>query len=664
MALKPAGRNPARPAPSLSFSALTLLLLLVSVLAGTLATTDSAFAQAQGERITGFSSDITIGQDGTLTVRESISVNVQGDQIQRGIFRDFPTTYEDRLGNVIRVSFDVQRVTRNGRDEPYALENIANGRRVRIGSADVLLDYGIQVYTITYTTDRQIGFFEDHDELYWNVTGNGWAFTIDSAEAVIRLPGAELLDFDYYTGPQGAQEKDATATRLSADSIRFNTTAPLTPGEGLTAVVSFPKGIIAPPTAAEEATNFLRNNGATCAALFGLIGLLGFYYYIWDRVGRDPARGVIIPLFAPPEGFSPAAIRFVHRMGYDRKAYAAALVSMAVKGYLHISEHGSDYTLTRTSKSEDEANLSKGERAIAGVLFAGRNSIELENANHKTISKSITALQDALRAEDENVYFVTNSGWFYTGLLILFGSAILTVVLSDSPVAAGGILMWVSIWSMGTTFLVFRALEKWRGVSVSGGRRIADIGGAIFATIFAAPFVFFLIVGLALVGGALPILAAGALVAQGVLAFVFYRLLKAPTKAGAKVRDEIEGFWMFLTTAEKNRLEVLHPPNVTPEVFEKFLPYAIALDAENAWSRKFQAEIAEAGQAATQTSYVPHWYTGHSFRRLGTTGFVSSIGSAVASATAAAATAPGSSSGMGGGGSSGGGGGGGGGGGW
>jgi len=117
-------------------------------------------------------------------------------------------------------------------------------------------------------------------------------------------------------------------------------------------------------------------------------------------------------------------------------------------------------------------------------------------------------------------------------------------------------------------------------------------------------------------------------------------------------------------TAEKDRLEVLHPPQVTPEVFERFLPYAIALDAENEWSRKFETEAARAGQAPDQQTYSPRWYSGSSYSRFGSSDFASSIGGAIAGATAAAATAPGRSSGSGGGGSSGGGGGGGGGGGW
>jgi uncharacterized membrane protein len=145
---------------------------------------------------------------------------------------------------------------------------------------------------------------------------------------------------------------------------------------------------------------------------------------------------------------------------------------------------------------------------------------------------------------------------------------------------------------------------------------------------------------------------------------VFYHLLKAPTLLGAKILDQIEGFRMFLNTAEKNRLEVLNPPQVTPEVFEKFLPYAIALDCENQWSKKFEAEAAAAGMTPNASGgyYMPYWYSGGNFGNFGS-GFAAGLGASLAASAASAATAP-SSSGSGGGGFSGGGGGGGGGGGW
>jgi hypothetical protein len=618
----------------------------------------------RGERVVSFDSDVTIGTDGALTVRETIVVNVQGNVFKRGILRDFPTDYRDRMGNRTRVRFDVQTVTRDGKDEPYARESLSNGVRLRVGDADVYLEHGLHTYVITYQTNRQIGFFEGFDELYWNVTGNGWDMAIDKATATIHLPpGASVVQSAYYPGPQGAAEKNARETRTGGGTIRYETTRPLSNYEGLTVAVAFTKGIVQPPSSAEEAENFLMDNAATGAALIGLIGLALYFGYAWWKFGRDPQRGAIIPLFEPPKNFAPATTRFVQRMGYDRKAFAAALVDMAVKGYLKISEESGTYTLTRTGKSEDETGLAKGEKALAQKLFAGGSSIALKNSNHTTVQSAIGALQTKLRTEDEGVYFKTNRGWFWGGIAILALSAILTALLSDASAEMLPLLLPIGAFSVALAFLSHRAYVAWLGIS-GPGFRIFNIIGALFSTFFAVVLLLVVAIGLfSFPDDLLPKAAMVALVIQGILAFVFYRLLKAPTVAGQKIRDQIEGFKMFLGTAEQHRLEMLHPPHVTPEVFEKYLPYAIALDVENEWSKKFEAEAAAAGMDTSRT-YSPGWYSGSSFSRLGTTGFVSAVGTAVASAAASAAVAPGSRSGSGGGGFSGGGGGGGGGGGW
>jgi uncharacterized membrane protein YgcG len=616
------------------------------------------------EAIKDFSSDITIGSDGTLTVKESITVQSEGDRIQHGIFRDFPTDYRGPFGNRIRVGFEVVEVERDGSAEPYQVENINNGKRVRIGRAEVTLNPGLHRFLIVYRTNRQIGFFPDFDELYWNVTGTRWDFPIEHAEAAIHLPpGAMVKQIAFYTGPEGAQGK-AARSDVDGDTVRFATTASLTPREGLTVGVGFSKGAVAPPSSADTLTDLVRENGSSIAALFGLAAL-GFYYFAaWLKFGRDPARGVIVPLFAPPKNFSAASVRFVHRMAYDRKAFAAALIAMAVKGYLKIAEGPDAYVLNRTGKSENETGLAQTETAIARTLFSSRDSIVLKNQNHDTVSRAITALRSTLKREDEGVYFVTNSWWFFGGLAILVMSGALAAALADDPGPAIGILIWLSAWTAGTSFLLHQAAQQWLSVFQGPGSRILNFIGALFSSFFAIPFVGGLAFGMFILSRSLPMIVLAALMAQGVLAYVFYHLLKAPTLAGAKIRDELDGFKTYLTAVETPRLEVLHPPQVTPDVFEKFLPYAIALDAENAWSRKFEAEAARAAQATERTSYTPVWYSGSSFDRLGTTGFASALGASVASATAAAATAPGSSSGSGGGGSSGGGGGGGGGGGW
>ena len=176
------------------------------------------------ERILAFSSDIVVHPDASMTVTETVTVRAEGDQIRRGIFREFPTDYRDRLGNRYRVGFEVLSVRRDGAGEPYHAERLSNGVRVYVGRRDRFLEPGSYTYEITYRTDRQLGYFEDHDELYWNVTGNGWGFPIDRVAATVTLPETvptESVTVTAYTGLQGSTEgsyaADVTSVRPSWD---------------------------------------------------------------------------------------------------------------------------------------------------------------------------------------------------------------------------------------------------------------------------------------------------------------------------------------------------------------------------------------------------------------------------------------------------------------
>ena len=168
------------------------------------------YAQAQSERIISYDSKITINKDGSMLVTETIKVHAAGNKIKRGIYRDFPTDYEDEYGNNIRILFEIKEVLRDGLREPYHTERQSNGVRVYFGSSSYYLNTGKYTYTITYKTNRQIGYFEDHDELYWNVTGNGWDFDIERASATIFLPkgiGRNDITPIAFTGSEGSTQK-------------------------------------------------------------------------------------------------------------------------------------------------------------------------------------------------------------------------------------------------------------------------------------------------------------------------------------------------------------------------------------------------------------------------------------------------------------------------
>jgi len=607
------------------------------------------------ERIVQFISDVTVERNGDLLVSETIRVEAEGNVIRRGIFRDFPTVYTRADGTRVEVGFHPDMVTRNGAAENYVLEGISNGVRVRIGHPDRLLSRGQHTYVIRYRTTRQIGFFADYDELYWNVTGTGWAFPIDMAEARITLP--EKVPFRQtavYTGPQGARGKDAAVVSQEPGRIVFRTTRPLPARNGLTVAAAWQKGVVEPPTAARRAQYWLEDNRGLVIALVGLIAAMLYYGFAWLRVGRDPPAGTIIPLFAPPDGMSPAAARYVDRMSFDNHCFTAAIVGLGVKGHLRIVEDGTTSTI---EKREGGKPLSPEEHAVMSRLFAADNSILLSQSNHVPLGRAKEGLGEALSKTYLGRLFANNYAWsgIGLGLVLLFALAVLIVlgVARQTHVLATMVMIGIfgvlfAMTAGAMIFIGWQRVQRTIWLLVGGlGLLLLTAAGALVFMWLTNP-------------GAANLVLAGTFLAMGVVAGAGFPLLKAPSRGGRQTMDQIEGFREYLSVAEEDRLNALNPPSKTPELFERFLPYAIALDCQNAWAAKFAGVLAAAGTAAAATA----WYVGNRDWASDPVSFADHLGSSLDSTLSSSSTAPGSSSGSGGGGSSGGGGGGGGGGGW
>ena len=622
-----------------------------------------ARAQQALEAIELFRSEIEVARDATVALRETIRVRAAAREIRHGIFRDFPTRYRDRLGNRVVVGFDVLDVRRDGRPEPYTLEPIDNGVRIRIGRADVELRPGQYTYVLTYQTNRQLGFFSDHDELYWNVTGNDWAFPIERAEARVQLPpGIELeaIRIEAYTGPAGAQGRNYRARIADDNAAEFETTQALAVREGLTVVVGFPKGVVTPPTTAERLQYFFGDNRTALIALAGWGVLLLYYAVVWSHVGRDPAAGPIVVRYEPPRGLSPARMRYLVRMGFDQKTFAITALSLAVKRFLTIRHDGTSYTLVRNPGANPV--LTSEESALAKSLLSSRPQIQLSQANHKEVRAATKATREALKLAAEKIHFLTNKQYAVPGLIV--SALVLLGTLASLPgqqlAISAFMSVWLTGWTVGVFALTVAALAAWRSaISERSGK---SLGAAMVITLFSLPFWAGEIFGLGMLiqgGSVWLVVLLAALVGTNIL---FHYLLKAPTRAGRALLDQVEGFKQYFLAVEKDPMERLNGRELTPELFEKYLPYAMALGVEQAWSDRFAAALAQAGQAPA--NYSPAWYAGPSWSSLGAAGFAGALGSSLSSAVASASSAPGSSSGGGGGGSSGGGGGGGGGGGW
>ena len=663
------------------------------------------------EVIERFDAVVEVAADGDLTVSETIIVQAEGNQIRRGIYRDFPLQFQDAERRLRRVGFELLGVTRNGRPEPHFIRRNDRGLRIYAGDENRLLSPGRHVYQLRYSTSRQVRHLPDHAELFWNVTGNEWAFPIRAAGATIRLPGlAAPVRWTAYTGRAGERGTAWRASLAPDGALRVDATRVLAPGEGLSVVVEIPAGLIAAPTGVQALRYAALDHRRYLLTGFGLLGVLAFYLLSWRAVGRDPPKGLTIPLFHPPAGISPGLAAYVHQWGWRSgwRELTATAVSLAVKGLVRFEGDASTPTLVRTAAPAPaptpmpasaplsatspaataaqpatgtaEAGappaLPPGERALLAWLEGNGGRVSIERVNGTSVANALTSFKSAIEKENRHRFFRRNRGYFFIGLaftaitvaaVLWFGDlreteiALLGFAAAASAVA-GSILVRIvrgllSGRRPGTIIMIAinLAVLIWFGIlflimnqSDMANALPSGFGRRLLDLLLANAFPFALVGGFALLNG------------------LFYYLLRAPTVAGRRIMDQLAGFRLYLETAESSRLNFVEAPELTTERFERLLPYAIALDVEKPWAQAFEKAFARAHPGEdVASSYRPAWHSGTDWSGRGFASSVSGMVAATQGSFASAMPAPSSSSsGFSSGGGSGGGGGGGGGGGW
>ncbi|MEJ8572405.1 DUF2207 domain-containing protein [Microbaculum marinum] len=639
-----------------------LLVLAAALLPTALASPAHAQDTLTREVIRTYDVRIAVQQDGAVLVTEDIEVVALGREIRRGIYRDIPVGGVGLLG-IGRPSFDLVQTLRDGRPEPSRIERSGGAVRIYLGDAGVFLEPGVYRYRIVYRMGDQVRRFDGVDEVYWNVTGNNWAFPIEQATAVVvPPPGAPVSQLAAYTGYRGEQGEDVVIGEARNGDPQFRTTRTLASGEGLTVAVGWPPGYVDPESGSQRLARWIERWGALAAAALTLGIVLIYYLVVWFLIGRDPPRGTIIPVYHPE--MPPAAMRSVERMGFDYTCVAAAIISLAVKGHLKIREASKKQTLVALPDADARQPMSDGEAVLYDELFDTGEEIVIQRTSRSRLTAASNALRNHLRRTYDRIYFKRNFGWFVLGVVVTIFGWFASALISVRHVELLFLAIFPTVFAvvLGTVFV-----KAWR--SVRDYRRSSSIV-ALVASIIQVGVIGFMVlslggffIGIGTQMGLVPFLT---LIVIALLNVVFWNLLKVRTAIGRKAMDEIEGTRLYLTVAEEDRLRFENPPDKTPEHFHEMLPYAIALDVETEWTDQFAAEIAAAHAAQGSDPYLkPSWYSGSRGSGFRDAGALRSVGASLGSAYGAATVTQSSgSSGSSGGGSSGGGGGGGGGGGW
>ena len=282
-------RRPHGPSPAW----LSLLLLCLCLFWQVL------HADARSFVLSRFDVDLQVLPSGDLLVTETVSPRFEGSW--NGIERLIPVEYRTPQGFNYRLLLDMVSVTdEQGTALKFESSRERHYRNFRIwmpGATDAT-----RTFVLKYRVRNGLKFFDDHDELYWNVTGDEWDVPIEQASARILLPpnatGVRALAF---TGAYGAREEAAT---VSTEGSRITMTMTRTLGfrEGLTAVVGWDKGIVAAPTAVDRTETFLVSNWALGIPLLVFLVM----YRLWSTRGRDPRLRPITVAYEPPDRLTPA----------------------------------------------------------------------------------------------------------------------------------------------------------------------------------------------------------------------------------------------------------------------------------------------------------------------------------------------------------------------
>jgi uncharacterized membrane protein YgcG len=578
-----------------------------------------------GERIDLMDSTITVNTDASISVREGIIYNFY-NTYHHGIYRDIPVKYKTKAGGAFRLKIsDISVTDENFNRYPFTISSVGNSQRIKIGNPNETIT-GIHKYIISYNVENPIGFFENYDEIYWNGTGNEWTVPIAEARVKVVLPKyLKKEEFDRISCYKGALGSTGSCEWSIVDvtngiskglynAVQFYSPNSLQAREGMTVAVGFPKGLV-DATNAPTAFEKIFGNVVYEGWIWFIIPIILFIvlYRYWSKNGRDPkGTGIIVPQYNSPDNLSPMQIAYILNKSFG-ESLSGEIVFLATKGYIKINHitkktffiDSDDYEIEKVKNYD--SSLKPFQIKLLDRLFtfskggedgAIGSKVEISNLVNKfyPINREIEReVEETLIADG---YF---PGSKYGGL--------------HSPSNRGIAKRIVTALSTSLLFLFF-------------------VGPMIMATF-----------------GPMLILV---LILTAIICSFFYVIMPRMTEKGVKTMEHINGFKMYLSVAEKDRIDFHNAPEKNSATFEKFLPYAIALGVTDKWMEVFKGINMQ----------NPSWYsdsTGHAFSMMA---FSSSMSNFSHVASQSFVSAPGSSSGSGGGGFSGGGGGGGGGGSW
>lgn len=565
---------------------------------------------AQEERVYTFHSDIDIQTDGKINIREEIKVYAAGNVFKRGITRALPVYRTNADGKRVKVSYKIDKILKNGRKEKFFTKKEGGDLVIYVGKKNVILEPEYYTYEVFYSSKNQLGFFDEFDELYWNVNGASDNRT-DMVSCRITMPGdAEIINHKCYVGKYGSTSDECVSESENTKTF-YAEAIDLEADELLTVAVSFTSGVVQQRGTATYHPTLFDRFGLVFITVALFLFLSYYYYSTWKKHGVDPPKPVVIPQFSPPGGLSPASAGMLQKEIYSDELVTSAIVSLAVKGFVRIkeSEERGRFALAKKKsftivKLKDSDNtLDAEEESIMSGLFATKEEVAITGKYDKDVANMMRSFRTSLRNKNNPILNEGRNLKFHIlpVLTLLFYIFILfyffALVPQEQTHAYFKTIVIFLIPLIFVLFLVTRFIKKLRRWFL-----MLLIG---LILLIASADVLFKFSGELSAGSITFLIGFPVLV---ISYFVYAYLIVRPGEKKLEQQAKIEGLKMYMSAAEERQMQYFNPPDITPDVFEQLLPYAIALNMDKIWGDKFQQKFLSA--LTGQSVYQPDWYTG------------------------------------------------------
>jgi hypothetical protein len=444
--------------------------------------------------------------------------------------------------------------------------------------------------------------------------------------AIKPPPGVAEDEFavSAFVGRPGGESREVEFGRDSRKRVTITLEDHHPPQEAFTVDLAWPSGYGSRPSAIEASELFWADNQPILFAAVGAPVVFAYFLAVWFAFGRDPKRGLVVPLFYPPEGVSPAMARFLIRRGTDQKTLSAAVANLAARKLITFKRRDDAFLIEKTVLGHALADYPHGpagavvpleEREVMSSLFGRMGSFSFEPANASAVWHAINSLDSTLKSVAGERWLKLNRPAFVPGLVLSIIGFVLTGMAADVTTGVGGgadagpnffayaLMTFVSTGAMLAAGAY--TLASWRNF-MQGARVLKALviltGWNALLAVTAAFVVFWLYKGV-LVSS---LVVVPLFVALLVVNAAFYRLLTVCTPEGRLILDELEGFRMYLAAAEGPEM-VEAAPEKTPELFRRYLPYAMAMDVESKWAARFSETVLDVDAYSALFEPADNW---------------------------------------------------------